>query len=137
MGSWKTKECSSSSDQFHWDGVCLSLCQVNLQWISTHFGCASVEISWELRNYVTEFAVSLFLMTIKLRTLKWKPQVWSWIRFEICELRFQVGKAAVGMACAEEDESDKSWLSTFKILIVLEIFTWIYETQSILYPALN
>ena len=47
------------------------------------------------------------------------------VRFEICELRFQVGKAAVGMACAEEDESDKSWLSTFKHQIDLETFTWI------------
>ena len=48
-----------------------------LWWISTHFGCASVEIFWELGSYmyVTEFAVSLLLMAIKLQTLKPKPRV--------------------------------------------------------------
>ena len=45
------------------------------------------------------------------------------VRFEICQLRFQVGKAAVGMACSERDESDKSWLSTFKQQIDSETFT--------------
>ena len=48
-----------------------------LQWISTHFGRVGVEISWELcySNYVTEVAVSLLLMAIKLPTLKRKPRV--------------------------------------------------------------
>ena len=32
------------------------------------------------------------------------------------------------MACAEGDESDKSWLSTFKHQIDSETFTWICET---------
>ena len=41
-----------------------------LQWISTHFGRAGSETSWELGNYVPEFAVSLLLEPIKLRTLK-------------------------------------------------------------------
>ena len=41
-----------------------------LQWISTHFGRAGSETSWELGNYVPEFAVSLLLEPIKLRALK-------------------------------------------------------------------
>ena len=48
---------------------------MDLQWISTHFGRTGVGISWELGNYVTEFAVSLLLLAIKLRTLKRKPRV--------------------------------------------------------------
>ena len=46
------------------------LLQKVLQWISTHFGRAGSETSWELGNYVPEFAVSLLLEPIKLRTLK-------------------------------------------------------------------
>ena len=41
-----------------------------LQWISTHFGRAGLETSWELGNCIPEFAVSLLLEPIKLRTLK-------------------------------------------------------------------
>ena len=52
------------------------------------------------------------------------------VRSEICELRFQVTKAFVGIACAEGSESGdlKSWLSTFKHQLDSETFTCIYET---------
>ena len=40
-------------------------------------GCAGLETSWEFGNYVPEFSVSLLLEPIKVRTLKWKPRVWS------------------------------------------------------------
>ena len=36
-----------------------------------------LETYWEFGNYVREFAVSLLLEPIKLRTFKWKPWVWS------------------------------------------------------------
>ena len=40
-----------------------------LQWIATHFGYVGLEKSWELWNYVPEFAVLLLLEPIKLQTL--------------------------------------------------------------------
>ena len=58
------------------------------------------------------------------------------VRFEICKLRFQVGKAAVGMMCAEGDESDKSWLSTLKHQTDSETFTWIYFNLMTVYNLL-
>ena len=61
-----------------------------LQWISTHFGRAGLETSWELGFCIPEFAVSLLLEPIKLRTLKWTLQVWLRSSIRNCELRLQV-----------------------------------------------
>ena len=49
--------------------------EMNFLKASTHFGRAGLEIFWELGNYVPEFAVSLLLMAITLRTLKPKLRV--------------------------------------------------------------
>ena len=69
-----------------------------LQWISTHFGRAGMEISWELGNYVPEFAVSLLLLTIKLRTLKQKSRNKDLeVRFKICELQRELKSAVKGL----------------------------------------
>ena len=48
------------------------------------------------------------------------------VRFKIYELRFQVAKAAVGMACAEGDRNDE--LVIDKHQLDSETFTCIYET---------
>ena len=84
-------------------------------------GCGNILGTWELRYRIRGFIVieGNQIANFETKTMSLISKFDS----KIGELRFQVGKAAVGMACAEEDETDKSWLSTFKHQIDLETFT--------------
>ena len=83
--------------------------------------CGNILGTWELR-----YKIRGFIVTDGNQIANFETKTMSLIsKFDSKFANFasKLEKQLYGMASAEEDESDKSWLSTFKHQIDLETFT--------------